>query len=240
MCERERSPSQFDAFVQMLAHLLGALERSSLAGDLALELGPAVAVPPVEVLELPLGGGELLGSALTLAIELLPLLARPVEDRVAPLSALVEREWFRGRAFEGEGGTLGRCGRVGLTERRLAFEQVAVGEVEAGLEASPAAGDVAPLLQGALVGEEDEGAVDGEVLGGVAGERVAVVEMFGSVGEDDVPVDAGLVANDEASVVEVDDGAAHAVAESEAAVVTATEGRRRRRFLRRSRDPCRA
>lgn len=74
-----------------------------------------------------------------------------------------------------------------------------------------------------MVGEEDEGAVDGDSLGGMAGERVAVVEMLGGVGEGDVPVDAALIADDEASVVQVDDAAAHAVAEAEPAVVSAAE-----------------
>jgi hypothetical protein len=46
-----------------------------------------------------------------------------------------------------------------------------------------------------VVGEEDEGAVDGDSSGGVAGERVAVVEMLGGVGEGNVPVDAALIAD---------------------------------------------
>jgi hypothetical protein len=60
-------------------------------------------------------------------------------------------------------------------------------------------------------------------LGGVAGEGVAVVEVLGGVGEADVPVGAALVANDEASVVEVDDGAAHSVAQTKPGVVSAEE-----------------
>src|SRR5262245_50940337 len=47
--------------------------------------------------------------------------------------------------------------------------------------------------------------------------------MLRRVWEGDVPVDAALIANDEASLVEVDDGAAHPVAEPEPAVVAAAE-----------------
>jgi hypothetical protein len=59
------------------------------------------------------------------------------------------------------------------------------GEVEAGLCTRAAAGDVAPLLEGAVVGEEDEGALDGAALGGVAREGVAVFQVVGRIRERD-------------------------------------------------------
>ena len=71
--------------------------------------------------------------------------------------------------------------------------------------------------------EEDERAVGGEALGGVAGERVAVVEVLGRVGGGDAPVDSGLAANEERVLLELDDGAARAVAEAERLVVSAAE-----------------
>ena len=104
---------------------------------------------------------------------------------------LVERERLGGGALEGARGAFGRRGRVGLAQGCLALDRVVVGEVEAGFEAGAAAGDVAPFLEGALVVEEHVGAVDGCALGGVAGERVAVVEMLGGVGEGDASLGAG-------------------------------------------------
>jgi hypothetical protein len=123
-----------------------------------------------------LGGCESLGSAFALQVELLLLLGDESDGRVARFSVLVERERLGGGALEGAGGAFRRRGRVRFPLRCVALEGVAIGEVEVGLEAGAGAGDVAPFLQGALVVEEDEGAVDGHALGGVAGERVAVVE----------------------------------------------------------------
>ena len=54
-------------------------------------------------------------------------------------------------------------------------------EVEPGLFAGASAGDVAPFVKCALVLEEHEGALDRRSLGGVAGERVAVLEVLGRV-----------------------------------------------------------
>jgi hypothetical protein len=71
--------------------------------------------------------------------------------------------------------------------------------------------------------DEDVGAVDGQALGAVAGQRVAVVKVLGRVGEGDAPVGASVVANDECVVVEADDGAAHPVAEAAPMVVSAAE-----------------
>lgn len=184
--------------------MVGAPQCFAVELDLCCELGAAVAVPPVQLLELALGDGQMLGGALSIPVELLLLLVNEVEDRVPGFSALVERKWLGGGAFEGAGSALRRASRIRLAEgRRLALERVVLGEVELGLQAGAGAGDVAPLAEGALVGEEDEGTIDRNALGGVAGEGVAVVEVVGCIGEADVPVDAGSVANNEAFVVDV-------------------------------------
>src|SRR2546430_1196482 len=72
----------------------------------------------------------------------------------------------------------------------------AAGEVEARLAAGAGEGDVAPLLERALVAEEDEGSLDGRALGGVAGERVAVLEMLAAVRRWE-PVDSAAVRSDD-------------------------------------------
>jgi hypothetical protein len=103
------------------------------------------------------------------------------------------------------------------------FVHVAACEVEAGPEAGAAAGDVAPFLQGASVVEEDVGAVDGETLGGVAGERIAVVEVFGRVRERDAAEGACLIPDYQRVLVESDHGRAEPVAEPKPVVVSAAE-----------------
>ena len=118
----------------------------------------------------------------------------------------------------------GGAAEVGLAQGRLALERVAVGEVEAGFGAGAGAGDIAPLLQGALVAEEDVGAVDGGALGGVAGERVAVLEVLGGVAERDRARGAAVVAEGErrassrSTIVR-----AGAVADAEPGVVSSAE-----------------
>jgi hypothetical protein len=56
------------------------------------------------------------------------------------------------------------------------------GEVEPGFGSGAGAGYVPPFLEGAVVGEQDECALDGGALRGVTGERVAVLEVLGGVG----------------------------------------------------------
>src|SRR5581483_6035843 len=124
--EREPSRALLCLLPQLFRLPVGAFERVLVKGDLRFELGVPPAVPPVEAFELPLGGDELLGGALALSVDLLLLSGEPPDDGVAPLSALIERELLGGGAFEGAGGTFGRCDRVCLAERCLAFEQVAV------------------------------------------------------------------------------------------------------------------
>lgn len=55
-----------------------------------------------------------------------------------------------------------------------------LGEVRTGLRSRAGAGDIALLAKCAVVVEEDEGALDGRALGGVAGEGVAVLEVVGA------------------------------------------------------------
>lgn len=124
--------------------------------------------------------------------------------------------------LEGAGGTFrrGRLGRAGAAASRA--HRTTVREVEAGLEACASAGDVTPLLEGALVAEENEGAIDVEALGGVSREGIAVVEMLGRVLERNAPVAAGLVADDQRAP-ELDDGSAYAISQAEPRVVAAAE-----------------
>src|SRR5581483_8044427 len=157
-------------------------------GDLAFEFGASLtAAPPAEHVEFTLGGGELDGCAVALLGEL--LLAAGVEARVeiGPGCGLVEGERLGRGALEGVEGAFRRGSRVGVAQGCLALECVVFGEVEAGLAAGAGAGDVAPLLDGALVREQDVGAVDGGALGGVAGERVPVFEVLGRVGGRELP-----------------------------------------------------
>jgi len=51
------------------------------------------------------------------------------------------------------------------------------GDVEASLLAGAGEGDVAPFLQPLSAGAEDEGAIDGDSLAGVAGESVGVADV---------------------------------------------------------------
>jgi hypothetical protein len=143
--EREKLRAPLAGSAELFRLRVKAVEYLLVASDLGLELGPPAAVPPVQVLELALRSRELCGRVLVLPIELPLLLSDPLESGVAA-SALDEGERLGGRVLEGAGGAFGRCGRIRPAERRLAFQRITVGEVEAGLGASAAAGDVAPLL----------------------------------------------------------------------------------------------
>ena len=107
----------------------------------------------------------------------------------------------------------------------LAFERL-TGCVEARFRLGAGAGDVAPLAERAFVAEEDEGAVDGCALGGVAGEGVGVVEVLDRVPGVDAAEGAGVGSKHErpAREVQVDDGPARAVADVAACVVLAADG----------------
>src|SRR5438128_575780 len=50
-------------------------------------------------------------------------------------------------------------------------------DIEAGLLAGAGEGDITPFLETGLSGAEHEGALDGQALGRVAGERVGVTDM---------------------------------------------------------------
>jgi hypothetical protein len=67
------------------------------------------------------------------------------------------------------------------------LDRFAFGEVDARFAAGARAGDVAPFLECALVRKKDVGALNGGALGGMAGERVAVLDVLGDVGERYVP-----------------------------------------------------
>jgi hypothetical protein len=74
-----------------------------------------------------------------------------------------------------------------------------------------------------VVGDKDEGALDGGTLSDVAGEGVAVVEMLARVAARELAPGAGVVAEHDRCLVERDDGAAGAVADAEMGVVLAAE-----------------
>ena len=81
-----------------------------------------------------------------------------------------------------------------------------------------------PTRECALVVEEDEGALDGCALGGVAGEGVAVLEVLGRIASVERAERACVRLQRERLVaVEVDDGCARAVADAAACVVAAAE-----------------
>lgn len=119
------------------------------------------------------------------------------------------------------------------------------------LRTRPRASDVAPLTERSLLGEEDERALDGCALCGVAGERVGVVEVLGGVAEGKQPERACVGPERELRGHELGDGSAGAVADAEREVVAATEDavadpelapaddllRDRRRLVRRQRAP---
>ena len=79
------------------------------------------------------------------------------------------------------------------------------GDVEAGLCAGAGEGDVAPFLQPCFAGAEDEGALDGEALGGVPGERVGVADVPGlEVAAAELDGRAAVGGDGERAPVEVD------------------------------------
>ena len=78
-------------------------------------------------------------------------------------------------------------------------------------------------MECALVVEQDEGAFDGRALGGVAGERVAVLEVLGGVAPSSERSAPPSVRSVSACRGEVDDGCADAVADAEPLVVAAAD-----------------
>ena len=86
---------------------------------------------------------------------------------------LLDRGLFERAAEAGE-----RVAVVEVVEVAFVLARRA-GDVEAGLGAGARERDVAPFLQARFAGAEDEGALDGEALGGVAGERVGVADVAG-------------------------------------------------------------
>ena len=90
--------------------------------------------------------------------------------------ALVDCELLDGGLFERAAEAGERVAVVEVVEVAFVLARRA-GDVEAGLGSRAREGDVAPLLEARLAGAEDEGALDGEALGGVAGERVGVADV---------------------------------------------------------------
>jgi hypothetical protein len=178
-----KPPSSERHRLQLCALLVGDLERISLKDDLGLELeAPLATVTQADVLELALGGGEPLLGVCALLVELLALACEQTLGRIARRSGLLEGKRLDGGTREGAGCAFGRGRRIGFAQRRLAFDRP-VGEVEAGFGSRARAGDVSPLAQGAAVVEEDVGTLDGSALGGVARERIGVVELLCGVVE---------------------------------------------------------
>jgi hypothetical protein len=77
------------------------------------------------------------------------------------------------------GGALLRTEHPRLVCMRLTAGWWRLGEVEMCSRARAAADEVVPLLQRALPVDQDEGALDRRTLGGVAGERVSVLQVIG-------------------------------------------------------------
>src|SRR4051794_3026344 len=136
----------FEALAQLSALHVDAFEHSFAVTDLCFEFGSSVAVPPAQLRELTLGRRNTPCRLLALPVELSSLLGEQPADRVGPFSTLIDGEWLGGGTLEGVGGAFGRSGRVGLAERRLAVEDISVGQVETGLQTGAAASDIAPLL----------------------------------------------------------------------------------------------
>ena len=90
--------------------------------------------------------------------------------------ALVDGELFDRGFLECAAEAGERVAVVEVVEVALVLARVA-GDVEAGFGAGAGERDVAPFLEACLAGCEDEGAFDGEALGGVAGERVGVADV---------------------------------------------------------------
>ena len=103
-----------------------------------------------------------------------------LRPRVVPRSRrqrlLVDRELFDRRLFERAAEAGERIAVVEVVEVALVLARRA-GDVEAGFGARSGEGDVAPFLEARFAGAEDEGALDGQALGGVAGDRVGVASV---------------------------------------------------------------
>jgi len=97
-------------------------------------------------------------------------------------SWLVERKRLEGGTLEGARDALRRSGCVRVGEEHLAFDRVRLGEIQVRLVARARERDVPPFAQVSVIAEEDVGVVEGGALGGVAGERVGVVEVLCRVG----------------------------------------------------------
>ena len=109
--------------------------------------------------------------------ELLDLGAGVVE-RPGRERALVDGEAFDRGFFERLAEASDGVAVVEVVEVALAFAR-GRGDVEAGLLAGAGEGDVAPFLEAVAAGAEDESALDGDALAGVAGERVGVADVAG-------------------------------------------------------------
>ena len=137
---------------------------------------------------------------------------RPGRQRPLVDGELLDRGLLECAAEAGE-----RVAVVEVVEVAFVLARVA-GDVEAGLGAGAGEGDVAPFLQACFAGAEDEGALDGEALGGVAGERVGVADVAGlEVAAAEFDGRAAVGGDGERPPFEVDvlDGSAGAVLDAE-------------------------
>jgi hypothetical protein len=89
---------------------------------------------------------------------------------------LVDGELLASRFFERAAEAFERVALVGVVEVALVLA-CSAGHVEAGLRARAGERYVTPFLKPRLARAEDEGALDGEALGGVTGEGVGVAEV---------------------------------------------------------------
>src|SRR5579885_2275216 len=118
---------------------------------------------------------------------------------------LLDRHRLGRGSLESAGGTFGWGGGFWFAQRRLPIERVGAREVNARFEARAGAGDVAPLAEG-----------------GVAGEGVAIVEVLGRVLEGNT-ASGSRVADRQLIILKPDDGAPHAVAQTEVVVVLSAQ-----------------
>ena len=147
----------------------------------AREIGALSAtVAPAELLQFGFSPREAMLGTRAYLLELLESRSERPGGCIANSTGLVKRERLGRRGGQRAGDAFGRARAAEVASVRFSFGGLFC-EVEAGRYSRAAADDVAPFAKGALVAEEDVGALECRALGGVAGERVAMLELLGRV-----------------------------------------------------------